>query len=552
VVKTKPKPKKGKKKKGQKKAEAPTLSLKERLAIKRKADRARKEFISFTTSVLGFALLIGLLVAVAGGAAGPKLAVGAIAGILCLALSFKYPRNALWAFLIYMPLGGTVVYTLGNSPVLQLAKDAFYIPALISIVQYCRKQKLPILIPKSITTPIGILLATSVITLLSTNGYQQFVTKPGGFPLGLGILGLKVLIGYAPLIVCAYYLLRDRKDFLFLMRMTSLVIILCCSLGLIQYLMLLTGICQGTRSAQGDDLFKASLTARCFVGGSLLYSPSQGVIRLPGTFVAPWQWGWFLISGAFIGFPTAFNDPKPLWRILGLVGLGGVFIMAVVSGQRIALALVPIVVIVLLIFTGQVTNLKRFVPIGVGVGLVLSVGAAQNAATVQERMDSFVSRWNASPPYAFILQQFEWALGRGGFLGRGLGRATNSARVFGDTVLIETYYPKLIYEIGFIGTIAFLIVVTVLTIATFKAYRSGRDRTLRSYGAALWLFILTMSYNTYYYPLDVDPVAVYYWFFAGVILKLPEIEKQERREAKEQELPEDQKKKRHVKKAGFG
>ncbi|NJR76621.1 MAG: hypothetical protein HC773_29865, partial [Scytonema sp. CRU_2_7] len=42
------------------------------------------------------------------------------------------------------------------------------------------------------------------------------------------------------------------------------------------------------------------------------------------------------------------------------------------------------------------------------------------------------------------------------------------------------------------------------------------------------VFILFISYNTYYYPLDVDPVAVYYWFFAGVLLKLPEIDKQER------------------------
>jgi hypothetical protein len=543
VVKAKSKPKKGKKRKGKKQAEAPTLSLKERLAIKRKADRARKEFISFTTAALGFALFVGLIVAVAGGEMGPKLGVGAIAGILCIALSSKYPRHALWAFLIYMPLGGTVVYALGNSPVLQLAKDAFYIPALISIVQYCRKQKLPIFIPKAITTPFGILFATNMITLLFINGYQQFVTKPGGIPIGLGILGMKVLIGYAPLTVCAYYLLRDRKDFLFLMRLTTGVIILCCALGLVQYVMLLTGICEGTRSAQGDDLFKASLDARCFVGGSLLYSPSQGVIRLPGTFV---------ISSAFLAFPTAFNDPKPLWRIVGLVGLGGVFIMAVVSGQRIALALVPIVVATLLLFTGQVTNLKRFLPIGVALGLLLGVGAAQNAATVQERLDSFVARWNAAPPYDFILQQFLWSTARGGFLGRGLGRATNSARVMGETVLIETYYPKLIYEIGFIGTIAFLILVTVLTISTFKAYRSGRDKTLRSYGAALWLFVCAMSYNTYYYPLDVDPVAVYYWFFAGAILKLPEIEKQERKDAKIQDLPEDNPKKRRGRKAAFG
>ena len=550
MVKTKPKskPKKGKEKKGRKAAE-PGLSLKEQLAQKRQADRLRKEFISFTASVLGFALFIGGLAAIAGGL---KAAVGAIVAILITSLSFKYPRQALWSFLIYLPLGGTVIYALGNSPILQLAKDGFYIPALLGVVQYCRREKLPILIPKQLALPLGIMLTCCILTLLCVNGYQQFVTKPGGVPLGLGVFGIKILLGYAPLIVCAYYLVRDRQDFLFLMRLSLLLIIFCCGLGLIQYLMLLTGICQGTRLAQGNDLFRASLEARCFVGGSLLYSPSQGVIRLPGTFVAPWQWGWFLISSAFIAFPTAFNDPKPIWRILGLVGLGAVFVMAVVSGQRIALALVPVVVAVLLIFTGQIANLKRFLPIAVGLGLALGVGAANNAATMQERIDSFMSRWNASPPYDFIFQQFQWSLARGGFLGRGLGRATNSGRFLGETVLVETYYPKLIYEIGILGILAFLILVTALTIATFKAYRSGRDRTLRSYGAALWLFVFVMSYNTYYYPLDVDPVAVYYWFFAGVVLKLPEIEKQEKREARVQDLPEAPSKKQRLKRVGFG
>jgi hypothetical protein len=548
VVKTKPKPKKGKKKKGRKATE-PGLSIKEQLAQKRKADRIRKEFISFTSSVLGFALFIGGLAAIVG---GPKAAIGAIGGITTLSLSFKYPRQALWAFMIYLPLGGTIIYALGNSPVMQLAKDAFYVPALIGVVQYCRRAKLPILIPKQLTIPLVMLLSSCALTFLFVNGYQQFITKPGGIPLGVGVLGLKVLIGYAPLMVCAYYLIRDRQDFLFLMRLSIGLIILCCGLGMVQYMMLLTGICEGTRNAVGSDLFKATLEARCLVGGSLVYSPSQGIIRLPGTFVAPWQWGWFLISSAFIAFPTAFNDPKPLWRIIGLLGLGGVFVMAVVSGQRIALALVPTVVVLLLIFTGQIVNLKRFLPIAAGLGLALTGAAINNAATVQERIDSFMSRWNASPPYEFILQQLTWALERGGFWGRGLGRATNAARVLGDTVLVETYYPKLIYEIGFLGTIAFLILVTALCITTFKAYRSGRDQTLRGYGSALWLFVFVISYNTYYYPLDVDPVAVYYWFFAGVILKLPEIEKQEKRDAKNQDLPEDLHKKGRVKRSGFG
>jgi O-antigen ligase len=109
--------------------------------------------------------------------------------------------------------------------------------------------------------------------------------------------------------------------------------------------------------------------------------------------------------------------------------------------------------------------------------------------------------------------------------------------MFGDTALVETYYPKIIYEIGIPGALVFLALVTTLVIAGWKTYRSLQDPDISSYGASLWVFILCISYNTYYYPLDVDPVAVYYWFFAGVLFKLPEIDRQEkkRRQLEEQE-----------------
>jgi hypothetical protein len=68
--------------------------------------------------------------------------------------------------------------------------------------------------------------------------------------------------------------------------------------------------------------------------------------------------------------------------------------------------------------------------------------------------------------------------------------------------------------------------VTTLTIITFKAFRQVKDKNLRGMGAALWTYVLLISYNTYYYPLDVDPVAVYYWFAAGMILKLPELDRE--------------------------
>ncbi|QDL07193.1 hypothetical protein DP113_04020 [Brasilonema octagenarum UFV-E1] len=522
--------KKAKKQKGQ---ETPTLSLKERLAQKRKAAQQRKEFTNFLTTAAFGGIFFGILMAFVGGI---KAAVPGLLGIVTIALSYKYPRQALFAFLIYVPFAGTITYYLGNSPILQLAKDSFYIPALIGLWQMCRKQRLPLIVPQAIKTPLFILLGICLLTLVFVNGAQQLnpsLTQllndtTTEIPIGVGILGLKVLLGYVPLIGCAYYLIRNQRDFLFLSRLQIVLILACCAMGLIQYVLLSKGICQGTRFLEGAAQFKASIEARCYFGGSLIYSPDQGIIRLPGTFVAPWQWGWFLISSIFFAFASGFSDPSRIWRILSLSSMAAVMINAIVSGQRIALALVPLCFVVLLLLTGQIRNLKRFLPIGVGLAMILGFAIVRNPEIFQERTASLNERWEASPPLEFITQQFANVWRNLEPLGHGLGRATNSARVLGSTRLIETYYPKIIYEIGPLGLLGFLALVTTLTIVCFQTYRSIRNPNLRSYAAALWVFILFISYNTYYYPLDVDPIAVYYWFFAGVLLKLPEIDKQER------------------------
>ncbi|MBN3883612.1 MAG: hormogonium polysaccharide biosynthesis protein HpsL [Nostoc sp.] len=549
MPKLKSKSQQSKNSKKQAKKENSALNLKEQLAQKRKAAQARKEFTSLLTTATFSGVFVGILLFFI---AGIKAAVPGVLGILVMSLSYKYPRQALYAFIIYVPVGGTITYYLGNSPILQLAKDAFYIPALIGLWQTCRKQGLPLIIPQGIKIPLYIVLGCSVLTLLFVNGGQQFnppsvgllEKAPNEIPLGMGILGLKVFLGYVPLIGCAYYLIRDKRDFLFLSRLQIVLILICCVLGFIQYLLLLTGACQGTRGLEGDALFRATLEARCYFGGALVYSPDEGVIRLPGTFVAPWQWAWFLIASTFFTFATGFTDPSPIWRLVGLGSLVTVFINAVISGQRIALALVPICFGILLLLTGQIGNLKRFIPIGIGLAFVLGIAMVTNPAVVQERTASFTSRWEASPPQDFIVQQFEenWK-NVDGPLGSGLGRATNSARAMGKTKLVETYYPKVLYEVGILGVLGFLGLVTSLTIIGFKTYRSIKNRNFRSYGAALWVFILFISYNTYYYPLDVDPVAVYYWFYAGVLFKLPELEKQDKEDAN----PQQKNKKRRLK-----
>lgn len=526
--------------------ETPQLSLKEQLALKRQTAKVRQEFIRLFSSTFFGGLFLGLLLFPIG---GPKAAASVPLSITALVLSFKYPRQALWAFLIYMPFGGTIVYGVaGGNALFQLAKDAFFIPAAITIYQEYKRKRQQFLIPKQIRTTFFIMLGLALLTFLAVNLAQQFgpactslprgvkIPCKNGQPIIMGVLGLKVLLGYVPLITCAYYLIRSKKELLFFTRSHLVMAIICCALGVVQYLFLSTGRCEGTRGMSGQDLFKATLEARCLVGGSLVFSPDVGMIRLPGTFVSPWHWAWFLISNAFITYASAFSDPSSIWRISGLIGMALVIVNSFISGQRIALALVPVVIVILLILTGQIANLKRFIPIAIGIAVVAAIGTAIFPEVIQERVTSFVDRWNASPPTEFIAHQAEFtSKGQSGIFGAGIGRATNSARAYGADALIETYYPKLLFEMGPLAVAGFLVFVTSITWTTFKTYRSVKEPNLRSFAASFWVFILVISYNTYWYPLDTDPVAVYYWFLIGVIMRLPEIDREERAK----QLPEE-------------
>ncbi|MGK7930601.1 MAG: hypothetical protein AB4041_04095, partial [Microcystaceae cyanobacterium] len=71
---------------------------------------------------------------------------------------------------------------------------------------------------------------------------------------------------------------------------------------------------------------------------------------------------------------------------------------------------------------------------------------------------------------------------------------------------------------------------THICIVTFIKYRSLQDPVLSNFASGFWVFVFTISYMPYWYPLDTDPVCVYYWLFVGVLLKLPLIDQQEQEE----------------------
>ncbi|MCU7244291.1 MAG: hypothetical protein NT917_14390 [Microcystis aeruginosa WS75] len=472
-----------------------------------------------------------------------KAALLGILAVPAMVASFIHPRLGLLALIIYLPLSSTVTFAvvrvfqvLGNlvlydqSHLLyKIAKDAFYFPALAAILIKTKtfKQLRPQIKPFIITTLI--LLASSLITFL-------FVNLPrGGF--AVGIVGLKILLSYIPLVLCGYYLIEQKRDLFVVNRLLIVMILVCCVLNLIQYFLLVQGICPDNEFLnqlevlvpKSDTEFypniteKASLKAQCFVGGSVLYNPDRGLIRLPGTFSDPWQWSWFLVSSSVISYAASFSDPQKRWRVAGWVAMVLVFLATLVSGQRIPFLLVPLFYLVLFIATSKH---KQKLPLKLGILGLISLLAVTLNPFIQERGLNFLDRWLYSSPIDFVGNQMQWMFNYVQLFGFGLGTASSGARHLAGEEgirLIETYYAKLLYEIGIVGFIAFMALVTILCILTFKAYLKIKNAALKHWGLCIWIFLLFISYNPYYYPLSVEPVSVYYWLFAGILLKLPEI-----------------------------
>jgi len=164
-------------------------------------------------STIIISLVLGILL-------DKKAALLGILAVPAMVASFIHPRLGLLALIIYLPLSSTVTFAvarvfqikgnfIGEEPsyaLYKIAKDAFYFPALAAILIKTKtfKQLSPKIKPFLITALI--LLVSSLITFLSINLPQGAIE--------VGIVGLKTLLGYIPLVLCGYYLIKESNSIL--------------------------------------------------------------------------------------------------------------------------------------------------------------------------------------------------------------------------------------------------------------------------------------------------------------------------------------------------
>jgi hypothetical protein len=114
-------------------------------------------------------------------------------------------------------------------------------------------------------------------------------------------------------------------------------------------------------------------------------------------------------------------------------------------------------------------------------------------------------------------------------LGMGTGTNTGAARyALADPdafIGIENYYAKAAYELGIPGLLVIAGLFLTIIFISLKARGKMLTPNLRCGANALLAFLVAIFLISFKgWQIDLDPVNVYYWLFAGILLKLPILE----------------------------
>jgi hypothetical protein len=119
-------------------------------------------------------------------------------------------------------------------------------------------------------------------------------------------------------------------------------------------------------------------------------------------------------------------------------------------------------------------------------------------------------------------------------VGLGTGQATQAAHyaLGAQTVgwnsylmVSESWWVKAVLELGLAGLAVVVALATWVLVLGYRSHARLLDPTLRCLSGGLLAFLVwTFVFLTKGYVIDLDPVNVYFWLFAGILFGLPRLE----------------------------
>jgi len=471
-------------------------------------------------AALAASLAIGSVFAGTAVAAGYGLeALGVAVFGSAVALAIHNWRWAVVGLLLYMPFSGLPVIAMyPHTTVALLVKDfLFVLPAYLGFLAVCHSRGASISFRGAPVVLLGMLALLVVGQAFNPDLPNHLV----------GAIGTKVWLLYVPLYFLGYHLVRDKEHLRQIFGLMSLAAVPALTLGIVEALLVNGGHAQLVYRFYGNA---AAATTQNFAQFDFLGGGS--IRRVSSTFSYGAQYYAFAVSMIVVSYGwlrlCTGRRSAGIARFVWLLAIAA----ALTSGLRGAIVFVPILILLItLLERGRLPSAIGRLVAAAGVLLaalsVFHTPAGVLASNVvhlgrQEFSDVFVHGFG----HAFHLT----------ILGLGTGADTGASRYalghpseftgIGGT-WYESWYVKAALELGIVGLILVALTLGAIFIGGRRAHRRLRDSALRGVSAALLAFVVwNFLYAIKSQYLDIDPMNVYFWLFAGIVTRLPSLERQ--------------------------
>ena len=482
---------------------------------RRDADQRRAWFVYALPAAM--ALLLALVPLIGNAAAAAFLLV--LVPLLLWA-AFRDTERAIYVYIAWCWMDGTIRGVFGSSPVIIVARDLL----LALVVVGWGMQRLGTLHTDRLRPPPGTLL----VVLFTVNALLQ-VFNPFSLGLVQSLGGLKVHLSPLPLFFIAYDVIRRPGQVRSLFVFLSLATLVIALVSVVQY-------------EQGREWTFAHFPGTHEVislsnnGSAGSHLSSDDTFKPPGTTT----FGGGTASFAGFVFPLTFvlmllpGGGRFSPRMRGLFGaiLFCFIITFFVNGLRSALVEAALCVAACSLFVDGRTR-KRVLA---GVGLCLALGmvgwGSSQAITHGGSSDRFGSLL-ANPQKALhedrqtFFEQFGDIVTKAP-MGIGLGRTGAVAGHFGTvttdigyTPFAEAYLANMIFETGIIGAVLIFAIALSFLVRGYVAVRRLSAADDRLQAAALFSILVTLVANFFFGPvLAVLPGSILFWLLAAVLLRV--------------------------------
>jgi O-antigen ligase len=431
---------------------------------------------------------------------------GALLALCGVAVGLRAWRWSIVGLLVFLPFSGiAIILTYPHTEVAVLAKDfLFVIPAYLGFV--LNRWRKGWTFGGAPVLPIAML---AFLVLVDT-------VPQLSHPL-VALIGAKVWLMYIPLMFLGYYLVDSGAQLLGLLRMISLVAVIPAAIGTVEAGLLYTGHTATVYALYGPA---AAAVTQQFVDFS--YGNGMHILRVPSIFSSAAQYFDFVSSMVVVSFAW--------WRLSSSsLALGIALLMLVASltsGIRAAFVLTPLLLLLLAYFGGRQAHT------GV-VALVFVFAVASTLFVTSQSLAVF--SFAADTGSAEFTQGFVSGIpmaAQHAPLGFGTGAATGASSSYGlngatvtspyDQSFSESGWVKAITELGIPGLVVLAFLFLWILGRAFQQRRLIDDPGIRAAAGSLIAFLIWVAiYMTKGPVLDLDPINVYFWLFAGLLFRLP-------------------------------